>query len=76
MKKDIHPPYVDTLVRCACGTEIATRSTQHDLKVAVCSHCHPAFTGVRKPVNVEGRMERFRRRYRLRGFGRPSNNGR
>jgi large subunit ribosomal protein L31 len=67
VKKGIHPPYVDALVRCACGNEVATRSTQHDLRVEVCSHCHPAFTGIGKPVAVEGRIERFRRRYQLRG---------
>jgi large subunit ribosomal protein L31 len=62
MKKGIHPPYVAALVRCACGNEIRTRSTQPDLTIEVCSRCHPAFTGARKPVNVEGRIERFRRR--------------
>ena len=67
MKNDIHPLYVETLVRCACGNEIATCSTGHDLNVEVCSHCHPAFTGVGKPACVEGRIERFRRRYQPRG---------
>jgi large subunit ribosomal protein L31 len=66
MKKDIHPRYVDASVRCACGNTMTTRSTLHDIKVEVCSNCHPAYTGVRKATNAEGRIERFRRRYQLR----------
>jgi large subunit ribosomal protein L31 len=66
MKKDVHPPYIDTVVRCACGNAIATRSTRRDIRVEVCSHCHPAYTGRARPANVEGRIARFRRRYQLR----------
>ena len=67
MKKGIHPPYGDALVRCACGHEIRTRSTEPGLNIEVCSHCHPAFTGARKSVNVVGRIERFRKRSAMAG---------
>ena len=48
MKKSIHPAYFETPVRCACGHAFSTGSTQHVIKVEVCSHCHPAYTGVRR----------------------------
>jgi large subunit ribosomal protein L31 len=65
VKKGVHPAYMDALARCVCGNAIMTRSTRHDITVEVCSHCHPAYTGVRKSANAEGRIERFRRRYQL-----------
>ena len=66
MKKGIHPAYFDTPVRCACGNAFSTRSTQHFIKVEVCSHCHPAYTGVGRVADAEGRIARFRRRHQLR----------
>ncbi len=63
MKKEIHPPYNETTVRCACGAEYPTRSTKKDLKVEICSACHPLFTGKHKFLDSGGRIERFERKY-------------
>ena len=65
VKKNIHPVYVDALVRCVCRNQIATRSTRPDVRVEVCSRCHPFYSGVQQPAAAEGRIERFRRRYRV-----------
>ena len=65
MKADIHPDYMDCTVTCACGETFQTRSTKTELKVEVCSKCHPFFTGTQKMVDTEGRVERFIRRYKL-----------
>ena len=65
MKPNIHPKYVDATVMCACGETFKTRSTKPELKVEVCSKCHPFFTGTQKIVDTEGRVERFIRRYNL-----------
>lgn len=63
MKPDIHPQlYVVTAV-CACGNSFVTRSTKPDLRLEICSKCHPFFTGKQKFVDTAGRVERFRRRY-------------
>jgi large subunit ribosomal protein L31 len=66
MKQGVHPPYGDASARCACGNAMTIRSTSPDIKVEACSHCHPAYTGVRKTVSVQGRIERFRSRYQRR----------
>ena len=63
MKTDIHPEYVETTVVCACGETLRTRSTVPDLRVAICSKCHPFFTGRQKLVDTAGRVEKFRRKY-------------
>ncbi len=63
MKSEIHPEYVETTISCACGESIQTRSTVPDLRVAICSKCHPFFTGRQKLVDTEGRVEKFRRKY-------------
>lgn len=63
MKNDIHPGYEETTISCACGNEIATRSTAKDLRVEICSKCHPFYTGVQKLVDTAGRIERFRKKY-------------
>jgi large subunit ribosomal protein L31 len=63
MKKDIHPKYEDTTITCACGNEIKTRSTKKNIRVEICSSCHPFFTGKQKLVDTFGRVDRFRRRY-------------
>ncbi len=65
MKTDIHPEYVDCTVTCACGETFETRATKPQLKVEVCSKCHPFFTGQQKIVDTEGRVERFIKRYGL-----------
>ena len=65
MKKGIHPDYVDATVHCACGNTFSTRSTKKELRVEVCSRCHPFFTGEQRIVDTAGRVERFKRRYGL-----------
>jgi len=62
MKQGIHPQYVKTIVVCACGNTFETRSTVPEIRVEVCSQCHPFYTGKQKIVDSEGRVERFRRR--------------
>ncbi|SMC26233.1 LSU ribosomal protein L31P [Desulfacinum hydrothermale DSM 13146] len=63
MKKDIHPEYHQTVIRCACGSELETGSTKTDIRVEICSKCHPFFTGKQKLVDTEGRIERFLKKY-------------
>ncbi len=65
MKKGIHPEYHDVTVVCACGNSFKTRSTYKSdvLRLEICSHCHPFFTGKQKLVDSAGRVERFRRKY-------------
>lgn len=63
MKQDIHPNYVTCLVSCACGSKFETRSTQSEIKVDICSACHPFYTGSQKFVDTAGRVDRFRQRY-------------
>lgn len=62
MKEGIHPKYEEVTIRCACGAEVKTRSTAGDMKVEVCSKCHPFFTGKQKFVDAGGRLERFKKR--------------
>ena len=63
MKTGIHPDYREAIVSCACGAKFQTRSTVGDLKVDICSSCHPFFTGTQKIVDTEGRVERFKKKY-------------
>ena len=63
MKVGIHPDYMDTTITCACGEIIKTRSTKPDIRVEVCSKCHPFYTGKQKLMDVAGRVDRFNRRY-------------
>ncbi len=63
MKTDIHPKYVECSVRCSCGNTFTTRSTIPELRVELCSECHPFYTGKQKLVDTGGRVERFQRRY-------------
>jgi len=63
MKKDIHPKYEETKIRCACGNVIEAGSTRDNIAVEICSHCHPFFTGKQKLVDTAGRIERFRKKY-------------
>ncbi len=63
MKKDIHPEYTESIIKCACGNEIKTRSTKQKITVEICSQCHPFFTGKQKLVDTAGRVEKFKRKY-------------
>jgi len=63
MKPDIHPKYEKCTVSCACGNTFETRSTTGDLKVEICSACHPFFTGKQKLIDSAGRIEKFNRKY-------------
>ena len=65
MKAKIHPKYELTKISCACGNVIETRSTVKDIKVEICSACHPFFTGKQKLVDTAGRIERFRKKYNI-----------
>ncbi|MDR1030694.1 MAG: 50S ribosomal protein L31 [Treponema sp.] len=65
MKEKIHPKYVPAKITCACGNVIETRSTARDIKIEICSACHPFFTGKQKLVDTAGRIERFRRKYNI-----------
>ena len=64
MKSGIHPKYEETTITCACGEVIHTRSTKKNLRVEICSKCHPFFTGEKKFVDSAGRIERFKQRYK------------
>jgi len=63
MKKKIHPDYQDAIITCACGEVIHTRSTKKNIKVDICSKCHPFFTGKQKLVDAAGRVDRFKKKY-------------
>ncbi len=64
MKKGIHPEYKEVTITCACGNTIKTRSTSgKDMKVDICSACHPFFTGKQKYLDTTGRIEKFNRKY-------------
>ena len=63
MKEGIHPKYFTTTITCACSEVIQTRSTKKEIRVEICSKCHPFFTGKQKLVDTAGRVERFRRKY-------------
>ena len=65
MKEKIHPQYVDAEVHCACGNMWQTRSTKPQLRVEVCSRCHPFFTGEQRIMDTAGRVDRFKRRFGL-----------
>ena len=62
MKQGIHPEYVEAVVHCACGNTFTTRSTKANLRVDLCSKCHPFFTGDQRLVDTGGQVERFMRR--------------
>jgi large subunit ribosomal protein L31 len=63
MKQGIHPEYRVATVHCSCGNTFQTRSTRSELRVEICSSCHPFYTGKQKLVDTGGRVERFQRRY-------------
>ncbi len=63
MKEGLHPNYQPTTIRCACGNEIETASTKKEIRVEICSKCHPFFTGTQKLVDSGGRVDRFKKRF-------------
>jgi large subunit ribosomal protein L31 len=63
MKKDIHPEYVEASVACACGNTFTTQSTKKEIRIEICSACHPFFTGKQKFIDSAGRVEKFRKKY-------------
>ncbi|MEX0659970.1 MAG: 50S ribosomal protein L31 [Egibacteraceae bacterium] len=63
MKSDIHPEYVESTVRCSCGVQFVTRATAPEIRVELCSECHPFYTGKQKLVDTGGRVERYRKRF-------------
>lgn len=65
MKAGIHPEYQDATVRCSCGNTFTTRSTRPELRVDVCSNCHPFYTGTQRIVDAAGQVERFRKRFKI-----------
>lgn len=62
MKQGIHPEYKDTVIRCACGEEYVTKSTKGNIKVDICSKCHPFYTGKQKLIDTGGRVDKFKKR--------------
>jgi large subunit ribosomal protein L31 len=65
MKPEIHPKYQGTKVTCACGNEFETGSVKAELRVEICSNCHPFFTGKQKFLDAGGRVDRFKKKYKL-----------
>jgi large subunit ribosomal protein L31 len=63
MKENIHPNYTKSVVRCVCGETFETGSTKKEMRVDICSKCHPFFTGKQKMVDSGGRVDRFKKRY-------------
>ncbi|MBX9669889.1 MAG: 50S ribosomal protein L31 [Candidatus Obscuribacterales bacterium] len=63
MKEGIHPKYFDVVATCVCGGEVQLGSTQQNIRVEICSACHPFYTGQQKIVDTEGRVDRFVKRY-------------
>ena len=68
MKSEIHPKYFpSSQIKCACGNVLTVGSTKEKMEVEVCSACHPFFTGERRMLDATGRVERFKKRYKLEG---------
>ena len=65
MQENMHTKYVKTTITCACGNVIETRSTKENIRVEICSKCHPFFTGKQKLVDTSGRVDMFKKRYGL-----------
>jgi large subunit ribosomal protein L31 len=65
MKNGIHPNYQNCVVTCVCGNSFTTRSTAPQLKLEICSECHPFFTGKQKMLDSAGRVEKFNKKYGL-----------
>ena len=65
MKEGIHPNYVESVVKCACGETFTTTSVKPELRVEICSKCHPFYTGSQKNTVVGGRSERFKKKFNI-----------
>jgi len=65
MKKGIHPEFKLATVSCACGNKFETKTNKEELRVDICSECHPFFTGSEKIVDTAGRVEKFKKKYNL-----------
>lgn len=63
MKEKIHPKYHETIVKCVCGETFKTGSISKELRVEICSKCHPFFTGKQKLIDTSGRVERFKKKF-------------
>ena len=63
MKENIHPKYYKTTAKCACGAEYEIGSTKENVRVDICSACHPLFTGKQKLLDAEGRVQKFQKKY-------------
>lgn len=63
MKEKLHPKYMLTTVTCACGNVFETRSTKNNIKLEICSACHPFFTGKQRLLDTEGRVDKFKKRF-------------
>lgn len=63
MKENIHPKYVETEIRCACGETFITGATKENLHVEICSKCHPFYTGKQKLADTGGRVEKFKKKF-------------
>ena len=68
MKADVHPAYYETQVTCGCGNSFVTRSTRKELKLDICSACHPFYTGKLKFVDAAGRIEKFKNKFATSGY--------
>ena len=68
MKKNIHPEYFETTVKCGCGNTFTTRSTRKELKVDICNVCHPFYTGKLKYVDTARRIEKFKNKFSGTGY--------
>jgi len=64
MKDGIHPTYKATTIHCACGMSYVTRSTKENVRLDICSNCHPFFTGKQKLMDLEGRVDKFLKKYK------------
>ncbi len=62
-KESIHPEVFDTVIKCACGNEIKTKSTKKNIRIEICSKCHPFYTGQQKLVDTAGRIDKFIKKY-------------
>jgi large subunit ribosomal protein L31 len=65
MKEGIHPKYFEVTATCVCGNSVQIGSTKNQIRVEICSNCHPFYTGQQKIVDTEGRVDRFVKRYKL-----------
>ncbi len=72
MKEGIHPDYKETTITCVCGNVIETKSRKKDIKIEICSNCHPFMTGKQKIIDTAGRVEKFKKKYASQGDTVPS----